>query len=68
MFLYIYRNTFKKIFMEHGLLHILIYYWFWHKRKIDNFDPHNVFLAIATNIATYKTGFVFQGHMLHWNQ
>ncbi len=20
----------------------------WHKRKIDNFDPYNVFLAIAT--------------------
>ncbi len=22
---------------------------FWHKRKIYNFDPYNVFLAIATN-------------------
>ncbi len=30
---------------------------FWHKRKIDNFDPYNVFLAIATNITVmfYKT-------------
>ncbi len=26
---------------------------FWHKRKMDNFDPYNVFLAIA---------FVLQGH------
>ncbi len=32
---------------------------FWHKRKIDNFDPYNVFLAIATNIPVLlKTGFV----------
>ncbi len=23
---------------------------FWHKRKINNFDPYNVLLAIATNI------------------
>ncbi len=23
---------------------------FWHKRNIDNFDPYNVFLAIASNI------------------
>ncbi len=23
---------------------------FWHKSKIDNFDPYNVLLAIATNI------------------
>ncbi len=34
---------------------------FWHKRTIDNFDPYNVFLAIATNIL--KTGFVVQGHI-----
>ncbi len=32
-------------------------------RKIDNFDPYNVFLAIATNIPQrLKTGFVLQGH------
>ncbi len=37
---------------------------FWHKRKIDNFDPYNVFLAIATNIPKrLKTGFVVQGHI-----
>ncbi len=29
------------IFMEHD---------FWHKRKIDNFDPCSVLLAFATNI------------------
>ncbi len=23
---------------------------FWHKRKMDNFDPYNLLLAIATNI------------------
>ncbi len=23
---------------------------FWHKRKINHFDPYSVFLAIATNI------------------
>ncbi len=32
---------------------------FWHKIKIYNFDPYNVFLAIATNIPVLlKTGFV----------
>ncbi len=36
------------IFMEH--------------EKINNFDPYNVFLAIATNIPQWlKTGFVVQG-------
>ncbi len=39
----------------------------WHKRKIDNFDPYNVFLAIATNIPVLlKTGFVLQGHIYEW--
>ncbi len=43
---------------------------FWHKRKIDNFDPYNVFLAIAINIPQQlkKTAiffsFVVQGHIL----
>ncbi len=38
---------------------------FWHKRKINNFDPYNVFLAIATNIPQrLKTSFVLQGHFL----
>ncbi len=38
---------------------------FWHKRKINNFDPYNVFLAIATNIPQrLKTDFVVQGHIL----
>ncbi len=31
---------------------------------MDNFDPYNVFLAIATNIAQrLETGFVVQGHI-----
>ncbi len=34
-------------------------YDFWHKRKIDNFDPYN---AIATNVLL-MTGFVLQGHI-----
>ncbi len=38
---------------------------FWHKRKIDNVDPYNVLLAIATNIPLLlMTGFVLQGHIL----
>ncbi len=31
---------------------------------MDNFEPYNVFLAIATNITQQlKTGFVVQGHI-----
>ncbi len=31
---------------------------------MNNFDPYNVFLAIATNIPQrLKTGFVVQGHI-----
>ncbi len=37
---------------------------FWHKRKVDHFDPYNVLLAIARNIPVLlKTGFVLQGHI-----
>ncbi len=37
---------------------------FWHKRKMYNFDPYNVFLAIATNIQVLiMTGFVLKGHI-----
>ncbi len=37
---------------------------FWHKRNMYNFDPCNVFLAIASNIPVrLKTGFVLQGHI-----
>ncbi len=33
-----------------------------YKRKINNFDPYNVFLAVATNIPVrLKTGFCGQG-------
>ncbi len=36
------------------------------ENKIDNFDPYNVLLAIATNIPQrLKTGFVLQGHKCH---
>ncbi len=45
----------QNIFMEHDLY--LIPNDFWHKRKIDHFDPYNVFWAIATNIPQpVKTG------------
>ncbi len=38
---------------------------FWHKRKIQNFDPYIVMLAIATNILLrYMIGSVVQGHIL----
>ncbi len=34
---------------------------FWHKRKMYNFNPYNVLLAIATNIPQrLNTGFVVQ--------
>ncbi len=37
------------------------------KRKVDNFDPYNVFLTFATNIPQrLKTGFVVQGHICVW--
>ncbi len=37
---------------------------FWHKRKMYNFDPYNVLLAIATNILQrLKTGFVVQARV-----
>ncbi len=52
----------QNIFMEDDLY--LIYKFFWHKRKINHFDPYNVFLAIATNIPQrFKTDFVVQGHI-----
>ncbi len=46
------------IFMEHD---ILIEFWL---KKIDNFDPYNVFLAIATNIPQRLKTFLVQGHIL----
>ncbi len=37
---------------------------FWHKRKNDNFDPHNVSLAIVANIpVTYYCFFAPGSHM-----
>ncbi len=36
---------------------------FWHKRKIDSFDPYNVLLAIATNIPVTYDCFLVQGHI-----
>ncbi len=38
-------GSLKNILMEHDL-----YLMSWHKRKINNFDPYNVCLPIATNI------------------
>ncbi len=38
---------------------------FWHFSIIDNCDPYNVLLAIATNIPELlMTSFVLQGHIL----
>ncbi len=40
---------------------------FWRKRKMYNFDPYNVFLAIATNIPQrLKTGFVVLQSHIKW--
>ncbi len=42
---------------------ILISNDFWHKIKMYNFDPYNVLLVIATNIAVLRmTASVLQGH------
>ncbi len=42
---------------------ILISNDFWHNIKIYNFDPYNVLLSIATNIAVLlMTASVLQGH------
>ncbi len=50
----------QNIFMERNLYPNE----FWHKRKMDNFDPYNVLSAIATNIPQrLKTGFMVQGHI-----
>ncbi len=47
--IYIHSGKFTKYIQGTlSLLNILII--FWHKRKIYNFDPYNVLLAIATNI------------------
>ncbi len=43
---------------------ILISNDFWHEIKMYNFDPYNVLLAIATNIAVLlMTASVLQGHV-----
>ncbi len=49
--------------MDHDLNILTI---FGIKRKINNFDPYNVFLAIATNIPQrLKTAFMLQGHIFY---
>ncbi len=47
--------------MEHDLNILMIF----DKRKLNNFDPYNVLLAIATNIL--MTAFVLQGHVCKIN-
>ncbi len=53
----------QNIFMEvRSLLNILMIFSI--KRKINNFDPYNVLLAIAVNMfVLLMTGFVLQGHI-----
>ncbi len=54
-------ESLQTIFMEHDL-NILMF--FWHKRKIYNFNPYSVLLAIATNIPQrLMTASVLQGHI-----
>ncbi len=51
----------QNIFMEHDLNILMI---LWHKRKMDNFEPYSVLLAIATNIPQrLMTASVLQGHI-----
>ncbi len=46
--------------MEHDLNILMIF----DKRKMYNFDPYNVLLAIATNVPQrLNTGVVLQGHI-----
>ncbi len=44
---------------------ILISNDFWHKIKINNFEPYSVLLSISTNIPVLlMTAFVLHGHIL----
>ncbi len=44
---------------------VLIFNYFFHKRKMYNFDPCNVLLSIATNIPVLlMTASVLQGHII----
>ncbi len=52
MLLNIYGKKCTNIFTEHDLN---ILRFFWHKIKINNFDSHNVYLVIATNIKPGNT-------------
>ncbi len=52
----------QNIFMEHDLYLISKLFLAY---KIDNFDPYNIFLTVATNIPILlKTGFVVRGKIL----
>ncbi len=54
----------QNILMEHDL-YLMSMIFGKKKRKIYNFDPYTVFLAIATNIPQrLKAGFVVQGHIV----
>ncbi len=56
------KIAFKVVQMKYLAMHITNQ----KLRLIDNFDPYNVFLAIAINIPLWlKTGFVVQGHIKH---
>ncbi len=47
----------QNTFMEHPN-------YFWHTRRINNFDPYSVLLALSTNIPVLlMTGFVLQAHI-----
>ncbi len=63
-FWYIYvKKCTKYLHGTWSLLNILMIFAI----KIDNFDPYNVFLAVATNIPQrFWSGFVVQGHILCW--
>ncbi len=56
------------IFLADVSCSVLKIYDFWYKGKMYNFDPYNVLLAIATNIAVLlMTASVLQGHILSIN-
>ncbi len=63
-FWYIYSRKFTKYLHGTWSLHNVPRIFGIKEKNICNFDPYNVFLAIATNIPVQlMTGLVLQGHI-----
>ncbi len=57
----------QNILMDHNL-YLIFYNDVRHKRNIDNIDPYNLLLEIASNIPVQlkKTVFLVQGHICNY--